>query len=99
MYSTLHPSVEELELDGYMIEEFFLDMIVDSIIIVEDLEEYDVSILTELVKNQLDRYYENIIGQPTDDDDYDIMFDDGDIDQAMDLLDVKLILKEMGKQL
>ena len=74
-------------------------MIVDSIIIVEDLEEYDVSILTELVKNQLDRYYENIIGQPTDDDDYDIMFDDGDIDQAMDLLDVKLILKEMGKQL
>ncbi len=99
MYRTLHPSVEELELDGYMIEEFFLDMIVDSIIIVEDLEEYDVSILTELVKNQLDRYYENIIGQPTDDDDYDIMFDDGDIDQAMDLLDVKLILKEMGKQL
>ena len=99
MYRTLHPSVEELELDGYMIEEFFLDMIVDSIIIVEDLEEYDVSILTELGKNQLDRYYENIIGQPTDDDDYDIMFDDGDIDQAMDLLDVKLILKEMGKQL
>ena len=99
MYRTLHPSVEELELDGYMIEEFFLDMIVDSIIIVEDLEEYDVSILTELVKNQLDRYYENIIGQPPDDDDYDIMFDDGDIDQAMDLLDVKLILKEMGKQL
>jgi len=99
VYRTLHPSVEELELDGYMIEEFFLDMIVDSIIIVEDLEEYDVSILTELVKNQLDRYYENIIGQPTDDDDYDIMFDDGDIDQAMDLLDVKLILKEMGKQL
>ena len=99
MYRTLHPSVEELELDGYMIEEFFLDLIVDSIIIVEDLEEYDVSILTELVKNQLDRYYENIIGQPTDDYDYDIMFDDGDIDQAMDLLDVKLILKEMGKQL
>ena len=99
MYRTLHPSVEELELDGYIIEEFFLDEVVDKIIFMEDLEEYDVSILTELVKNQLDRYYENIIGQPTDDDDYDIMFDDGDIDQAMDLLDVKLILKAMGKQL
>ena len=99
MYRTLHPSVEELELDGYIIEEFFLDEVVDKIIFMEDLEEYDVSILTELVKNQLDRYYENIIGQPTDDDDYDIMFDDGDIDQAMDLLDVKLILKSMSKQL
>ena len=76
MYRTLHPSVEELELDGYIIEEFFLDEVVDKIIFMEDLEEYDVSILTELVKNQLDRYYENIIGQPTDDDDYDIMFDD-----------------------
>ena len=98
MYKTLNPSVEELELDGYYIEDVFIDEIVDKVIFLNDMEDVSVNVLDEIVRNQLVPYYETHLGQPTDDDEYDIMFDDGDIDHAMDLINEDLIKHEIKQQ-
>ena len=65
MYKTLNPSVEELELDGYYIEDVFIDEIVDKVIFLNDMEDVSVNVLDEIVRNQLVPYYETHLGQPT----------------------------------
>lgn len=103
MYKALNPSVEELELDGYYIESVFIDEIVDKIIWMYDIEDVldvmPVGLLEEIVRKQLVPYYETHLGQPTDDDEFDIMFDDGDIDHAMDLINInKDLIKQQTKE-